>query len=46
MFDLFPCIPILRVFVFDYGDGGLHFCVKRIRWVAAKQTTIIKIKIF
>ena len=42
MCGLFPCIPILGVFIFDqryYGKGGLNFCVKPLCWVAAKHAT-------
>ena len=43
MRGLFSCIPILKVLFFIkryYGSWGLNFCVKLIRYVAAKHTTI------
>ena len=42
MCGLFPCIPILGVFVFDqryYENEVFCFCVKLIRWLAAKHIT-------
>ena len=42
MCGLFPCIPIFKGFTFDQKvlrDWTFNFCVKRIRWIAARYTT-------